>query len=276
MKIMMTLTLGFFLATSPAYADNDFKTYEISTTVDSITYEATVYQPIKVNVKYALIISHNIAGVTPLETANATYFAESGYMVLVPHPFANEMSADVPDTAKVDADYLRYGTAGSSLLNRMIEQFSLPPAIPVFGLGSSQGAVTSIILASQIPQIKAIWTAVGGGNLPYIYSHSLVPQVINFRYHHMKALGILEITTYETYLHQNLKNDPAISCKSITVPFHQLIALYDDMVPTKTQEYLVDECPAHDVKRLSVDHIVGAATVLWDREDIKKFFESSI
>lgn len=281
MKLLMLVTLNLFFSFSLyAYAEEEpsghYEIHHINTVVDSTTYRATVLKPLNSEIKYILVISPNIVGATGLEHTSGAYFSQHGYLVVMTHLFDSELSAKKPNTQKADSDYFKFAIGTDALLKVVDQKFSLPETMPVFGLGSSQGAIASIIVASQNPRFKAIWTAVGGGDLPEIYAHSLVPQVAKFRYNHMRVLGLKENNAYEQYLRSNLKNDPGISCKSLTIPFHQTIALYDDMVPTVTQEYLVDQCPPHSVKRLKVDHILGALTVVADREDVKAFFESSI
>lgn len=284
MKTLIVITLSIFWAFSwtPSIHASDegptehYKIFNIETVVDATTYKATIFKPTKTEIKYILVISPNIAGITGLEMTSAAYFSQHGYLVIMTHLFNTELNTDKPDTTKADNDYFKFAIGTDALLKMVDQQFSLPPDMPVFGLGSSQGAVASIIIASQNSRFKAIWTAVGGGDLPEIYAHSLVPQVIKFRVNHMKVLGIKDNNYYEQYLRAHLKNDPGISCKGLTIPFHQTIAIYDDLVPTITQEFLVDQCPPHSVKRAKVDHIVGALTVVADREEIKAFFESAI
>ncbi len=280
MKTLMIITLSLFWSISVQASTEEpsdhYKVYNIETSVDSTVYKATVLKPTKTEIKYILVISPNIAGVTGLEMTSAAYFTQHGYLVMMTHLFDSELNAEKPDTTKADSDYNKFAIGTDALLKLVDAQFSLPPTMPVFGLGSSQGAVASIIIASQNTRFKAIWTAVGGGDLPEIYAHSLVPQIIKFRINHMKVLGIKDNNEYEQYLRSHLTNDPGISCKSLTIPFHQTIALYDDLVPTVTQEYLVEQCPPHSVKRAKVDHIVGALTVVADREEVKAFFESAI
>lgn len=272
MKYFFVLVFSFITLNAHA----GYKIHQIETTVENTLYKGVVFQPVDQEVKYILLITPNIAGLTGLEWASAAWFSERGYLVLATHNFDTEMGAKNPDTAKADSDYNKFAVGAGSLLTLVEEQFKTPPGMPVFALGASQGAVGSIIIASQEPRIKALWTAVGGGDLPYIYAHSLVPQVLNFKINHKRVLGIKDDNEYEAYLRANLKNDPSVSCQSITVPFHQTIAMYDDLVPTQTQQYLVDKCPPHKTKYLVVDHIVGSFSIFADREDVKTFFESSI
>lgn len=252
------------------------ETFPIHLNIESVNYSATVYVPNKTTIKAMLIISPSIDGVTVLEISNANYFSKQGYVVIVPELFKTELVSPTPDAEKLNSDYYKSVFSSIGFINYTDQKLNLSPDLPIFALGSSQGGIFTILLAAYIPRIKAAWFAVAGGNLPYIYAHSEVKQIVKFRNTHMKNLGINNKFEYEDYLRIYLKNDPAISCKDITVPFHQTIALRDDSVPTSTQELLVDECPPHNVSRHNVNHTAGAVTPINDRRKIIDFFNKFI
>lgn len=274
------ITLIFtFLSLDPAWASDkarQYKVFEVQTEVNSVKYFAQVYQPTETPIKFMLLISPTINGITSIEEANAQYFAKRGYVVIVPEPYPTELSNPNPNIEKLNADYFQPALSAISLINNVDQKLNLPPTTPIFALGASQGALSTIIVTSTIPRIKAAWFAVGGGNLPYIYAHSEVDQIEKFRANHMKILGINNTYQYEEYLRIYLKNDPVVSCKDITVPFHQVIATRDNSVPTVTQELLVDECPPHSVTRKNTNHAGGTVSTVLDRKKIMEFFESSI
>lgn len=265
---------------SPSWAvDEESKSYEtfpIELNIESTKYLAKVYVPVKIKIKAILIISPVINGVTALETSNAMYFSNRGYLVITTDLFKSELISPTPDVEKMNSDYYKPVISSLGFINHVEQKLNLDPNLPIFAMGSSQGGIFTILLTAYIPRIKAAWFTVAGGNLPYIYAQSEVKQIVKFRTIHMKNLGITSKYEYENYLRNNLKNDPSISCKEITVPFHQTIALRDKSVPTRTQELLVDECPPHSVSRLNVEHTAGAVTIINDRRKIIAFFDKFI
>lgn len=292
MKLFMTIFIFTLLIQGPAWSfestdaaknintiEQDKKSYEvfsIKTKVENHYYTANIFRPTKKRIKSILVISPNIDGVTSMEEANAVYFSKRGYLVILPDPFLTELSNPRPDVEKLNADFYRPAVSAISFINFVEQKLHLGITLPIFAMGASQGGISSIILAANIPRIKAIWTAVAGGDLPYIYAHSEVTQLKKFRKNHMRILGIRNPHVYEDYLRVYLKNDPLISCKNILVPFHQTIALKDLSVPTKTQELLARECPPHNVSRRNLSHLGGALTTVRDRQNILEFFNSNI
>ncbi len=267
------LFTSFSIPTEPEKKDYD--TYEIKTRVENYEYEAIVYKP-KANIKAILVISPTIGGYDSVEGSNAQYFSNRGYLVIVTYPFLTELNQPHPDMNKLDSDYYRPVVSVISFINLVDFKFRLPPNLPVFALGASQGGITTVLLVSHIPRIKAAWMAVGGGDLPHIYARSTIVPIKEFRERHMKTLGMVNVDVYETYLRGYLKNDPAVSCKEIKVPFHQTIALKDTVVPTASQELLARECPPHEITRYNLGHEAGTLTTVLQRKKIMEFFEDAI
>jgi dienelactone hydrolase len=280
MKMMILNILFILLTPSQAFSAEEkirsYNTYEVKTQVEKNSYEAMVYEPKNKKIKAILIISPTISNVDSIEGANAQYFAKRGYLVLVPYPFMTELNSPNPDMDILDSDYYRPVVSAISFINLVDAKFKLPLNLPVFALGASQGGIMTVLIAAYIPRVKAAWIAVAGGDLPHIYAYSDVPAIVKFRIGHMKTLGISEALAYEIYLRSYLKNDPALSCKKIGIPLHQIIATRDTSVPTVTQEYLARECPAHSILRLKLSHSAGALTTVIMREKILDFFESTI
>lgn len=254
----------------------DYKTFILKTQVDNTSYQATVYQPTQAKIKSVLVISATIDGVTAIEESNAQYFSKRGYVVIVPELFKTELNSPNPDAEKINSDFYKPAISAITFINLVDQKLNLPETLPIFALGASLGGISTIIITANVPRVKAAWFAVGGGDLPYIYAHSEVKQLEEFRRRHMRNLGITDRNDYEAYLRMYLKNDPTISCKDIKVPFHQTIALRDTSVPTKTQELLVDECPPHNVSRRNLNHAAGTVTTVLERETIMEYFNSFI
>lgn len=279
MKKFMLIYIFTFFFIFPLHAEdkdlNDFKIFNIETVVENQKYLATVLQPSKLPIKSLLIISPSIRGINTVEKSNAQYFSTHGYLVILPHLFYTELNSKTPDTNKVDSDYFRATKAAISFVDLMEKKLNLPEGLPVFALGSSLGGINTIILTANYPRIKAAWTAVAGGDLPYIFAHSDIDEIKNFRANHMKVLQLSDVFQYEDYLRASLVNDPLKSCQDIHVPFHQTIALRDTVVPTITQERLAKECPPHSVIRKNLIHSTGSMTVVIMQKEVKAFFENA-
>lgn len=279
MKLFMISLIFTFLSFAPLEAEEKSRYYEvfqIQAELDSVKYRADVYRPLLTRIKYMLIISPSIDGITAMEESNAQYFSKRGYVVIVPYPYPTELSNPNPNVEKLNANFYQPAISAISLINAVDHKLNLPQTTPIFTLGASQGGLSSLIITANVPRVKALWFAVGGGDLPYIYAYSDVEQLVKFRARHMKVLGISNPKKYEEFLRMYLLNDPAITCKDLNVPFHQTIATRDTGVPTVTQELLVKECPPHSISRKNANHTSGALSTVIDRQEIMEFFENSI
>nr|BDT27646.1 hypothetical protein BHI3_11120 [Bacteriovorax sp. HI3] len=283
--VLVTIFCSLFTFMPPALAippesqtfdARHYETFEIKTKIEAYEYEAIVYKPKDIPIKAMLVIYPTIGGVNSIEGSNAQYFSKRGYVVIVPYLFETELNKPNPDMDKLDSDYYRPVVSVISFINYVDFKLNLPSTLPVFALGASQGGITSILITAYVPRIKAAWFAVAGGDLPYIYAHSTVLQIRDFRERHMRTLGMSDVNQYETYLRGYLKNDPSLSCKDIKVPFHQVIALKDTGVPTVTQELLARECPSHTIDRYKLGHEAGTLTTVLMRKKIFEYFESFI
>ncbi|MBC7711828.1 MAG: hypothetical protein H7177_00715 [Rhizobacter sp.] len=274
---MKTFNILFFsLLFSTTVHASDIQINNLKTDLPSGQYEATTYQPTDRDIKAILILTPTIAGVSLMEKANAHYFSKAGFLVIMPLPYDDEITSTQPDIAKLDEGFIRPALAVDSFIEISEKQFHLPANLPVFAMGASQGGIRTLIITSHSPRITAAWFATAGGDFASIYARSTVKKIATFRENHMKFLGLTKVSDYETYLRNNLKNDPAIACKDIKVPFVQTIALKDDKVPTENQELLVKNCPAHKVIRIDTGHVGGSLTTLKWRKQIKTFFLNSI
>lgn len=281
MKMFMITLIFTLLTFSPSWAASNDKarnhdTFPIKVNINNTDFLATVYVPSETSIRAMLIISPTIDGVTLLEKTNAAYFSKRGYVVIVPELFDSELTKEKPNAEKLNADFYTPVVSTIHFINLVDQRLKLPENLPIFALGASQGGIVTLLISAYIPKVRASWFAVAGGDLPYIYAHSQVEQLVKFRANHMRHLGIKDKNEYESYLRLYLKNDPTISCKDIKIPFHQTISLKDFSVPTKTQELLVDECPPHDVTRYNLNHVNGAITTVKERKSIYEFFESFI
>lgn len=285
MKLFMISLIFTLLSQTPAWASelpdtnkaqDDYSIFDMKTEVNSTTYVAHIYRPTKLKIKALLIISPTIKGMTSIEESNAQYFSKRGYLVIATEQFITQLNSPNPDPEKLNADYYKPVLSAISLINAVDQKLNLPETLPVFALGASQGGIFTLIIAAHVPRVKGAWFAVGGGDMAHIYAYSDVVELEKFRKNHMRILGMTKMKDYENYLRLYLKNDPTISCKEITVPFHQTIALRDTSVPTSTQELLVDECPPHSVSRKNMNHAAGTVTTVIERKEIEEYFDALI
>jgi dienelactone hydrolase len=276
---MKTLTLLFalnFLAPESAYAKNDYKAVDIKVVISEEIFEATTYNPIGIKPKAILIITPTISGISSVEKANADYFAKRGYFVILTHPYEFEMQKPAPDIAKMDDDFYKPTQANEAFLALVEKKFGLKEDLPVVALGASQGGIITLVLAAQMPRIKASWISVAGGDFPSLYAHSQVPKMILYRNNHMKHLGFDKVSEFEEFLRNNLKNDPLNVCGDIKNPLVHVIATRDTYVPTANQELIAAKCPTYKVMRHKVTHPSGVLLTLNQRKDIMEYFDKII
>jgi hypothetical protein len=75
-------------------------------------------------------------------------------------------------------------------------------------IGLSLGGITTSMWTSLDPRLKATVIVVGGGNLPFILSHSDEPNVVELRDRRMAAGDLKSIDDYDSVLRSNIKLDP--------------------------------------------------------------------
>lgn len=283
MKTLLTITLFTILtqihaadSITPIDSKSRYDIYQMKTEIPEGNFEASVYLPTNKKIKAMLVLTPTIAGVTIIEKSNAQYFANDGYLVIIPLPYKSEVDSEIPDIIKLDNEFYKPSFAADSFIALSETKFNLAPSLPVFAMGASQGGIRTLIIASHSPRITASWFATAGGDFPSIYAYSVVEKIASFRVKHMKVLGISDSKEYEAYLRTHLTNDPAFACANIKTPFVQTMTLRDDKVPTTNQELLMKNCPTHKLITLNTGHVAGSlSTVNW-RHKIKKFFEESM
>jgi dienelactone hydrolase len=274
-KITLLLTLNF-LASGYAQAKNEYKTVDIKVVISQEAFEATTYNPIGVKPKAILIITPTIGGISSVEKSNADYFAKRGYFVILTHPFVFEMQNPTPDIAKMDDDFFKPTFANEAFLVLVEKKFGLKEDLPVVALGASQGGIITLVLAAQMPRIKASWIFVAGGDFPSLYAYSQVPKMILYRNNHMRHLGFEKVSEFKEFLRNNLKNDPLNVCRDIKGQLVQVIATRDTYVPTANQELIASKCPTNKVMRHKVTHQSGVLLSLNQRKDIMEYFDKII
>lgn len=261
---------------TPVESTPQYDSYQMKIDISQGSFQASAYKPTKLKIKAMLILTPTIAGVSVIEKSNAQYFANHGYLVIIPLPYKSEVDSDRPEIQKLDDEFYKPAYAAESFITLAEKNFNLPSKLPVFAMGASQGGIRTLIIASYSDRITASWFATAGGDFPSIYARSRVEKISNFRMKHMKLLGITDPKEYEVYLRNNLTHDPSTACADIKKPFVQTMTLRDDKVPTANQELLVKTCPKHKTITLNTGHVAGSlSTVTW-RHKARKFFEESM
>ena len=268
------ITLFVLVTTTQAWAF----IFQVEKIEERVTYgnevfktEANVYLPKKSDIQGLIYLFPTINGPSILEKTTARYFARRGFAVIIPEPVGLELNINDPDVRVLDRDYFKPSASAIKLIS-VVDQ-KLKKEVPVFALGASQGGIRALGLAAESTRVQGAWFAVAGGNFPYVYATSKVEKITTLRQNHMAKLGISDPLDYESYLRQNLKNDPLYSCEKIRVPFVQVIALKDDKVPTSTQIELKEACPNHKVIEVNGGHLEGVGTLYFQRAKILDFFQ---
>jgi hypothetical protein len=259
--ILFTLFLSF-----------NTKAFDISVSLDGKNEKATIFSPHNQAIKAILILTPTIAGVSSLERTNANFFAKNGFLVIIPLPYFNQIDSETPDTQLLDQEFNKPYLLALKFLEESEKVLKLKPNLPVFVLGASQGGFRSLIIASYLNRVKALWFATAGVDYPSIYARSKVDKIAKFRSNHKKILGLITDEEYEFYLRNHLQNDMQNICTNILVPFVQVIALKDEKVPTYNQELLNRACPANETIRLNTGHLGGSISTVVMRKRILKFF----
>lgn len=303
MKIISLLILLFSFSINPLFAEDisltdykasghskklvkDKRKYSISKItqnlvelgLDEIKFSIDFYEP-KTKILNALIIlSPTINGEGFVEKSTAKFLVKNGFHVIVSE-FRNLNNLNpIYDYTKEDEVIRAYEKgffrpiAGVRLtLNYLREEYKFDK---VFAVGGSQGGIRSISLLGSIPEIRAAWTNVAGGDFPSLYAYSEVKQLVKDRAVHMKALGLTKKSDYEAYMRSKLKNDPMRACLKRKADLRMLISLSDTSVPTSNQLKLWRACGSPEKREIKGGHVSGVLKLISERKKMLKFFKS--
>lgn len=109
-------------------------------------------------------------------------------------------------------------------------------------MGTSLGGISTAFMAGIEPErLRALVISVGGGNLPYVLSTSIVPHVSLLRWFRMAAADMDDNIEYELKLQKEIRYDP-IHFASRAKPERIMMVLSstDIMVPYSAQRDLFD------------------------------------
>ncbi len=130
--------------------------------------------------------------------------------------------------------------------------------------GSSFGAVVGALVVAKDPRIKGAVLTVGGGNLPYIISHSKIDLFKTTRTEQMKLLGLKNLTDYQTFISHYIQSDPLhYAKKSDSSRIYMILASKDTSVPAKGQFELYKKFGEPSNTRLNSGHVLALLFISW-------------
>lgn len=245
---------------------------EVNAFNGDLNIKAQVFMP-ETNPEAILILTPTIAGLSFIEKSLARYFSKNRFMVIVPLPYLSEVDKERPTVENLDREFLLPANNAQIFLKNL-NQNALQ--LPVFALGASQGGFRTLIITSQLTEVKASWIVTAGADFASIYANSKVKKIVDFK---NKLKNVYQLSTdqaVEDFLRTELKNDPMNLCKQFDKPFVQVIALKDVKVPTENQLKLRDACPSHEVIYLNAGHVSASLSMLKDRKKILNYFRQFI
>ena len=188
-----------------------------------------------------VILIPTISGVSRLEKSVAKYFVKNGLDVVIPVSFEKPFAFDENTVKAMDAGFWR-PVAQTKLMVEELRQMNEFDYKKTFLVGGSQGGIRTTMLLGQGLNIDKAYTFAAGGDFPRLYAETTVNQLVSFRENHMRALDIPTVDLYESYLRENLQNDPMKSCAKRSADMRMVIATKDTSVPTSTQNALWEAC----------------------------------
>lgn len=243
-----------------------------------LKFSIDFYEPKTKILNSLIILSPTINGEGFVEKSTAKFLVKSGFHVIVSE-FRNLNNLNpVFDYTKEDEvirayekGFFRPIAGARHALNFLKQENKFDK---VFAVGGSQGGIRSIVLLGSIPEIRAAWTNVAGGDFPSLYAYSEVEQLVKDRGIHMKALGLTSKMEYEVYMRSKLKNDPMKACKKRTADLRMLISLSDESVPTSNQLKLWNACGRPQKREINGGHVSGVLKLISERKKMLSFFKS--
>ena len=210
---------------------------------------------VKVRKRPLIIIVPPILDQTPLDYALGKYLVKKGYHIFL-MKFGDSVNDPKRPLNKTD-DWARRVTTRFRLLIDYAQSLPEIEKENIGAYGMSLGGCLIGLFIGVEKRLKAGVIIVGGGNLPYILSHS--EQLIVKRYvkARMKAENIKTKFDVEKYLQQTLKIDSLYFAKrrKLNKQFAYMVMSEDDTaVPTKAQYDLYNALEKPQLKKFPKGH----------------------
>ena len=185
-------------------------TLNVTDPMDSTSHKITVYQRVP-NTTVAVpvvIVVPTIDGITALEPHVASKLCSAGMASIIALLHDNRQPTTVPAWEHED-QVNRAEILGLRILLSYAESNKkfAPNKIGMLGL-SLGGIITSMMAGLEPTRLRAAVSAMGGGNLAFILSHSANVRIKELRERRMNAAGLLDEEQYEDALRQHIRYDP--------------------------------------------------------------------
>ena len=234
---------------------------------------------VKVKKRPLIIMVPPILDQTPLDFALGKYLVNKGYHIFL-MKFGDAVNDSKRPLNKTD-DWARRVTTRFRLL---IDYAQTLPEIQKENIGaygmSLGGCLIGLFIGVE-KRLKAGAMIVGGGNLPYILSHSKQFVVTGYLKSRMKAEKLKTKIEVEKYLQKNLKIDSLYFAKRRKInkqSAYMVISEDDPAVPTKAQYDLYNALERPQLKKFPKGHFKAILNNLKpaNHDHVFKFFVKSI
>ena len=219
----------------------------------------------------AIVILPIMGGKTyPLEEIFATSFARSGYACIIPH------RPNIKDEIRNLEDIDPLLRQGSQDVSRAIDWLETQPNIDrerigLFGI--SLGAIRGTLVMALDQRIRAGVLGLGGGDLPYILTHTSEKRLVAAREKILARNG-LDLKEAEARLRDSITYDPIALAPSVD-PSRVLmvIAAGDTVIPHKTSWELRRKLGNPETIELWSGHYTSVIHIPYLRQATCSFFK---
>lgn len=208
-------------------------------------------------------------GTYPLEEIFATSFARAGYVCIIPHrPNIKDEIRDLEDIDPLLRQSVHDVSRGIDWLQA---QPNIDPGrIGLFGI--SLGAIRGTLVMAMDPRIRAGVLGLGGGDLPYILTHSGEKRLVAARDKILSRNG-LDLKEGEARLRDAITYDPLALAPSVDpARVMMVIAAFDKVVPPKTSWELRRKLGNPETIELWSGHYTSVIHIPYLRQASCRFF----
>lgn len=219
----------------------------------------------------AIVILPIMGGKTyPLEEIFATSFARAGYACIIPH------RPNIKDEIKNLEDIDPLLQHSSYDVSRAIDWLETQPSIDSkrIGLfGISLGAIRGTLVMAMDKRIRAGVLGLGGGDLPYILTHSSEKRLVAAR-DKILARNNLTLEEGEARLRESITYDPIALAPSVDPErVMMVIAAWDTVIPPKKSWELRRKLGNPEAIELWSGHYTSVIHIPYLRQACCRFFK---
>jgi cephalosporin-C deacetylase-like acetyl esterase len=219
----------------------------------------------------AIVILPIMGGSTyPLEEMFATSFARHGYACIIPH--RPNIKDEIRNLEDIDP-LLRESSFDVSRAIDWLQTQSDIDADRIGLFGISLGAIRGTLVMAMDPRIRAGVLGLGGGDLPYILTHSGEKRLVAAR-DKILARNSLNLEEAETRLRESITYDPLALAPSVDPSrVMMVIAAWDKVVPPKTSWQLRRKLGNPEAIELWSGHYSSVIHIPYLRQVSCRFFK---